>query len=77
MRGVGARYLKEFRTVGEERTAFGRQGSEVQILSFRPLLRLSDLLSVHIPCMKFVQLWFCSAFFDLNLSGSAVTDAIL
>ena len=31
MRGVGAYYLKGFRTVGEERSAFTRQRSLVQI----------------------------------------------
>ena len=31
LRGVGACYLTGFRTVGEERSAFTRQGSLVQI----------------------------------------------
>jgi len=31
LRGVGACYLTGFRTVGEERSAFARQGSLVQI----------------------------------------------
>ncbi|SVB05171.1 uncharacterized protein METZ01_LOCUS158025, partial [marine metagenome] len=38
LRGVGACYLKGFRTVGEERSAFTRQGSLVQIQPRPPLI---------------------------------------
>ena len=60
LRGVGACYLRSFRTVGEECSAFTRQGSLVQIQPRPPFSTASRPISLAPSCSKFVVCWNCA-----------------